>query len=313
MKPLRKALGSSVWLRATVTAGALAWTLSRVSIAEVSRALGSLSLSAIAGALALTTTAVALGALRWRLVLEVFRPHRSPKMGFVLRGYFIGMFYNTFLPANVAGDVLRAHCTRGAFDAPSKAYGAVFYERTLGLLALIAVASLGLSSQPLQGAPWTQWLGPLGLLAAVVLVLALANLASFIHLLPTVLRKRLSFVPERGRGSRWLAAFLASITSHAVAAVAGHLLLSSLHPTLALSTSLQRVPVALAAAYAPTVAGLGTREAAFVVLFSASHVTQASATAASLGLFACQLLVSMGGGAWHLIRPLAAPPSSEGS
>ena len=80
---------------------------------------------------------------------------------------------------------------------------------------------------------------------------------------------------------------------YGAAVVGGHLYVSDLDPSVPLTASLVLVPVALVSIYLPTIAGLGAREASFVVLFGMVGVAEADATAAALGVLATTLLTAL--------------------
>ena len=92
---------------------------------------------------------------------------------------------------------------------------------------------------------------------------------------------------------------------------AGYLLLSSVHPSASLADALVLVPVAMAALYLPTVAGLGVREASFVFFFGLVGVTAEEATATALAFFASQLVIALCGGALHALAPLSVDASDR--
>jgi uncharacterized protein (TIRG00374 family) len=56
--------------------------------------------------------------------------------------YFIGMFFNNFLPTIVGGDAVKAVLLARETGAPAKATVTVFMERDLGLLALLTIATV---------------------------------------------------------------------------------------------------------------------------------------------------------------------------
>jgi hypothetical protein len=63
--------------------------------------------------------------------------------------------------------------------------------------------------------------------------------------------------------------------------------------------------------YVPiSLAGLGVREAAFVVLLGRVGVSPANATAASLAFMASLLVLAVAGGVGHALRPLVLPGRS---
>jgi hypothetical protein len=124
--------------------------------------------------------------------------------------------------------------------------------------------------------------------------------------LPGRLKTLAKLLPPVRRPAFLLVVLALSVVTHTVVALSGHALVASTAATVALSESLVLVPLALVAMYFPTVAGLGAREAAFVVLFGSIGVAVADAMAASLGLFGVQLLVALVGGLLHLVAPLPA-------
>jgi glycosyltransferase 2 family protein len=58
----------------------------------------------------------------------------------LLAFYFIGMFFNLFLPTIVGGDAVKALLLARETGAPARAATSVFMERNLGLCALLAIA-----------------------------------------------------------------------------------------------------------------------------------------------------------------------------
>ncbi|MCX6550144.1 MAG: lysylphosphatidylglycerol synthase transmembrane domain-containing protein [Acidobacteria bacterium] len=56
--------------------------------------------------------------------------------------YFIGMFFNFFLPTIVGGDAVKAILLARETGAPARATMSVFMERNVGLLALLAIATI---------------------------------------------------------------------------------------------------------------------------------------------------------------------------
>ena len=117
--------------------------------------------------------------------------------------------------------------------------------------------------------------------------------------LPGRLAELAGSAPEVRRPALLLAVLALSVGTQTLVALSGHALVVSLAPAVDVTDSLVRVPVALAATYLPTIAGLGTREAAYVVLFASVDVGQADATAASLAFLGVQLVIALTGGLVH--------------
>ncbi len=292
-------------IKILVTAGALALTFSRLSIADLAGAVGRLSLVAVLLAVALTLANLLVGSFRWRILLVAHGAKDPPGIAFLFRAYLVGHFYNTFLPGNVSGDALRAHVTRASFEGPLGSYMVVALERFFGLAGLFTVGAIGLLWHPLPGVMRADLLAAFAFATAFVIVL--------VPILGRSLGRRLP-----GRAGAWAAnlprvvrpgllgvVLGLSLFTHTLVALTGHVLVHALAPQVLVSESLVLVPLAMIATYVPfSVAGLGVREAAFVFLFGKVAVAGADATTASLSFLAVYVLVAAMGGLLHLVRPL---------
>ncbi len=290
-------------LRLGITGGALAWTLTKVSFSEILSALSRIAWLPALAALLVYAINMLIGAVRWDMLLRAYGATTRPSFMTLLRLYWVGLFYNTFLPANVGGDVLRAHSTRGAFESPTSAYVIVLIERVFGLGGLLVLSScMGLifSRLPLPG---LRWAAVLGLSAAVCVLLAPALLRKVSSRLPRVIAPFVDSLPVLTNPGWTVPVVILSLLTHTAGSITCHILLSSLVPSISVLDSLTLVPIALVSAYFPTVAGLGVREAAFVVLFGKIGMLSQDATAASLAFFGVQLVCAGIGGIVHLISP----------
>lgn len=293
------------WLlvRLAVTGAALGWTLSQVSLEELLGAIRRLAPGATVVALALSFANLFVGSLRWRTLLAAYGAEQRPSILRLAHLYLVALFYNTFLPANVGGDVVRGYVTRDAFPGSAGAYLIVGIERVFGLAGLFLLGATVLLVRPLAELPHLPWLAAGALLAAAAASLAPVLARRLAPIAPSRLRTVLALTPTVRRPALLLPVLLLSVGTQSVVALTGHALVVSIAPEVTLAQSLVIVPVALIAMYLPTVAGLGTREAAFVLLFGAVGVGEADATAASLALFAVQLAVAATGGVVHLVAP----------
>ena len=305
--PPRRRLRSWIWLaiRVSVAVGALWWTLSRVSMQEMMDAASRVTLLAAAAAVALTFGNLLVGALRWSALMHAYGARHKPSVLFLARVYLVGIFYNTFLPGNVGGDVLRGHVTRRAFPGVASSYLIVVIERVFGLAGLLLLAASVLVVHPVGGVEGLSQLSILGVIAALAAAASPVVGRRIAPWLPGRLKSLAGSLPAIERPSLLLIVLLLSVGTQTVVALTGWVLLESIAPEVALVESLVLVPVALAAVYFPaTVAGLGVREAAFVYLFTSVGIDRADATAASLAFLAAQLVVAGTGGLLHLLAPL---------
>jgi uncharacterized protein (TIRG00374 family) len=80
-------------------------------------------------------------AVRWHILLKVQGIHLSiPRLGGL---FFIGMFYNQFLPGGTGGDIIKSYYLLK--ETPTKKAGAllaVLFDRLVGLVALVVITAV---------------------------------------------------------------------------------------------------------------------------------------------------------------------------
>jgi uncharacterized membrane protein YbhN (UPF0104 family) len=302
----RKRLG--VALRVIVTLGAVGYLLVTTDRHAVAAALRRASPAAFLAATGLVFGSVILGTLRWRSVLGAYGAREIPPTARLLRYYLVGLFYNTYLPGAVGGDVVRGMATRDAYPQAAAAFTVVLVERVLGLAALLLLAGTTALLWPPAGVGGVL---PLALLGVGGALLALGLVAAGRRVGQAVggrVGRWAMALPVLERPQKLLAAIVLSLGGHLFAAVGGHLTLRGLGVATTLGTSVVLVPLAVAAGFFPlTIAGAGAREGAFVALYRGVGVAQADAVAASFLLLAAQLIVAAVGGLITLFAPVATP------
>ena len=95
------------WARIAITLAAVAYLAARVDPGEVIAAWQRLSAGAALFALTVAFAAVGVGIVRWRLLLRAYGAIDVPSWARLGHLYFVGHFYNTYVPGGVGGDVLR--------------------------------------------------------------------------------------------------------------------------------------------------------------------------------------------------------------
>ena len=93
----------------------------------------------LAGVLAYAVVEVA-AAFRWHVLLKVQNIHLSvPRLTGL---FFIGLFYNQFLPGGTGGDIIKSYyLLKETPDRKAGALLAVVFDRFIGLVALVAVTA----------------------------------------------------------------------------------------------------------------------------------------------------------------------------
>src|SRR3989344_2291831 len=85
-----------------------------------------------------------VSSLRWRKLLSIFDGTEHVKLFTLVKLYFIGAFFNNFLPTSIGGDVYKAFRLGRYIKDHSKAFAATFMERFSGVVILSLFATYGL-------------------------------------------------------------------------------------------------------------------------------------------------------------------------
>ena len=284
-----------------------------IDVASLRTALATVSFAVVVAAAALTATGQVIGAVRWRSMLTAYGAQTRPTLATAVRLYFVAVFYNSFLPGAIAGDVVRAVVTRTTFEdhGTTGALAVVFVERILGLFAVFALvlAGVALSSDALSIQGSLRMWSIVGCAASLAGTLALPLGRRLARFLPGPLARIARRLPSVVRLRAFATAVVLSLCTQATTVIAGWLILRAMHPGATFADALLIVPTAVATAILPiTVGGIGAREAVFVVL-SGRLLGMASedAVAASLLLWLAMLIVGAVGGVLLLISRGGAP------
>lgn len=299
-----------VWLalRLLGTAAGFTFVVWITDLREVGATLLKIPVGNLAVGLAMSTLTLLAVAARWWTLLRTYGAPRMPSFWRLAHLHLVGLFYNTYLPGGVGGDVVRAVVSREAFgeEGVTPALTVVLLERVVGLAALMMLVAGALAVKPLPGVDNPLPYCVAGMLAAAGMVLGLALVRRLAGVLPGRLGHMAARLPTMHWRGGLFVALLASILAQLIFAVAGHAMLLAVAPTVTLADSIVVVLVALIAAFFPlTVGGAGVREAAFVVLCAATlGISKNDSAAASLALWFCQLVVAGVGGLAQLFFPV---------
>lgn len=293
-------------LKAAVTIVGLGLVLSQIDLRNVSDTLLSAHWGWLGVTFALVLLSLVIRAIRWFFLLQGLGVTLSLRRLVAL--YYVGNFFNAFLPTSFGGDVMRVvEVTR---DVPAEvAAGTVIVDRLTGLLMLFVMALLSLPFRPDDFPP--------DLLVFIVAVSLIGLLGGIILLEGSLIRRMGRFLPRilspTGTGP------IAKILS-AVNAVGWQAILKSLGMSLIFNTVLVCwwwtagralefqipfthfllvVPILSISLLVPSIGGLGPREAVAPTLF-ASQIADDSAVALSLLVFFLQRLSGIPGGPLYL-------------
>lgn len=308
-------------LKVLVSVGALAWVLSRIPLDEILEAVRGANLWLLLAAYALFNISLAVRAWRWLFLL---RGLGSPVSFWRLVAlYFVGSFFNTFLPSGFGGDVVRAaEVTRDV--EPGTAVGTVIVDRLSGLMVLfvMALAVLPTSAQELPAEIVWPIAGVAALGLAGSLILLQGGLLRWLspllgRLLPARLAEALSptgsglvgKVHSAMTGCGWRAiaqALGASVVFNAMLVSWWMLSGLALGLDLPLVAFMTFVPILSLSMMVPSIGGLGVREGVAPLLFSAVGVPEAQAVALSLVVWVLNRGTGIVGGLVYLLGNLRA-------
>jgi len=115
------------------------WVSREVGWGNLAKTLLSINLGVFAVALGIFIIGQILIGLRWWLLLR----SQSIFIGFwvAVRLYFLGWFYNNFMPGSVGGDLIRAWYVTKHTDKKFEAVLSVFVDRVIGLASTLIIAA----------------------------------------------------------------------------------------------------------------------------------------------------------------------------
>lgn len=319
-----------VLAKVLVSAGLLAVLLARADLAAIAAHVQRIRPMWMLTALAVYGVMIWISAWRWRLLLAA--QSVSVPLTRLSESFLVATFFNNFLPSNIGGDVVRIADTAPLTTSKTIATTVVLVDRILGLVALVAVAGVGLLIGAGTGLVLPLGTGAgYGMILVGVLVLPIAVLV-VPGLLPALCaplgRLGSTWVDERLRRLSRTIGAIRACPGTLGRAFGGALLVQASLVIFYLCTARGLaiplpwllvavvVPVSLIAQMLPiSINGLGVREVVFVVLFGRAGVAADSALALSLVSAGLILVFSSSGGillARRGIMPARLPTDTVG-
>ncbi len=273
----------------------------------------------LGGSFLLVNLGLIVRAYRWQLLLQGL----GVKISFrrLVNLYFVGNFFNSFLPSGFGGDVVRIlEITRDV--SADVAAGTVILDRLSGLLMLFVMALVAL---PLQSVTLPQNLFMMLVLGAIAgttggfLVLDGRLLRRFGQWLPAPLSpvgdgpvaRLLKAVQGCGWPAVWAALGVSTIFNLMLALwwyMVGRGL--GLH-NVPFVFYLVVIPVLSVALLIPSISGLGPRELLAPTLFAAAGVSAETAVSLSLIIFILMRIASLLGAPLYLISLFRPHPTTK--
>jgi uncharacterized protein (TIRG00374 family) len=126
-----------------VVAGGIAWAIHWINTqqawARLAEIFSRINVAVFAAALGIFTAGHIIIGLRWWLLLRAQSISIPPWAAVKL--YFLGWFYNNFMPSSVGGDLVRAWYVTRHTDKKFEAALSVFVDRAIGLCSTLVIAA----------------------------------------------------------------------------------------------------------------------------------------------------------------------------
>jgi uncharacterized membrane protein YbhN (UPF0104 family) len=297
-------------LKLTVTVGLLAYLFSRIEVGSVVRLMAGAAWGWVIAGFFLYLALQGLCAWRWLLLARVL--NLSGTWSQFVRYYYVGMFFNLFLPTGVGGDVYRCYYVARSASDWRRAVISVLADRGVGfgtMCAMAATATLAFGHVELPSE--MGWALGSGVIALVVLLAgglaARSRFASVWTSMPLVVEffRRpwtLVFVAGLSFLLQGLVVVVTIFNARALGLDVPLVFYFILIPLIAVATM---IPVSLN--------GLGVREVAFVFFLAQVGVPKDQALSLALLWLVVLMASSAIGGLVWLATPVPPKPGTAQS
>ncbi|OGC47205.1 hypothetical protein A2886_00985 [candidate division WWE3 bacterium RIFCSPHIGHO2_01_FULL_42_13] len=255
-----------------------------------------------------------IGAFRWKSLL-IHKSSEKVTVKYLTHLYFVGAFFNNFMPTSVGGDVYKVLALGKKIGSKTDAFAATFMERFTGVMALVLISYFGLArtldfwieqlpeiiSDNSLYLTFFKFLVFFGFwIGVAVAFLLLKILSKKIGILGKIYNSLLVYKDRRGV---LLSAFLTSFVIQLLSIFTQYFVFVSMGITFPITYSLFVFPViALATFFIPSLNGLGVQDALFIQFFSSSGVPVELALSASIIYHLLRLFVSLFGGILYVFN-----------
>lgn len=289
-------------LKISVTVLGLVIVLQQVDFNEIWNTLAHARIGWVLAGFALVNVSLAVRAYRWLLLLHSLGV--KLKLSRLVELYFVGQFFNAFLPSGFGGDVVRV--LEVARDTPAAtATGTVFLDRSAGLIVLFLMALVAAPARPATFPAAFTSIIVIGAILGVAVGLILLEgrlLVRFSAWLPgplsplgdTHLAQLLRAVRQCGRRAIWGALAVSALFNLILAAwwwTSG----LALGQQVPFSYYVLVMPILSVPLLIPSIGGLGPRELLAPTLFAVVGMTAEAAVSLSFLVFVINRLSGLMG------------------
>jgi hypothetical protein len=320
----RKALLQA--LKVAVSVGLIAFLLHKLSPEDLLSNLRNLAVAPLVAATGIFFASVALGAWQWHRLLGA--GGIALTFGRTFRVYFIGIFFNNFLPAGVGGDVVKIYDVTKFGNDPYQVFATTMLDRLIGIAGLCVLALAASLALAAAGGLDRLWLYALVFAGCMAPLLALV----LNRRLSRAVRTLFGRITLWGLGGRFDTLFRRLgeyrrvrrlLAGLAVLAVVVQFMRVVTHVLVAEALGIEVTPLAFMQffVFVPllgllmvlpiSINGLGVREGAGILLFTQIGFTSEQALLMELITYAIMVVVSLLGGVYFFRRNLGRQAATE--
>ena len=265
-----------------------------------------------------------LGAFQWHLLLRACGVNVSTTSS--MRAYFVGLFFNNFLPSGMGGDAVKVWDVGWKEGRTGETLAATVADRFIGMCVLTALAVVTLFWLPEAAALRRSAMLSLGvfaflllLVASVLLPAAEGPLRRVLSRLPARIAGPMDALYSRGRALSARPLFLLGLVVLSVLIQGARVFVhawtgAALGIDLPLGVYFAIVPVLGVLVMLPSINGIGIREGGGVLLFGEAGLDPASAVSMQLLTYVVIVALSLIGGVFFALgRRSADQPAARGA
>jgi len=144
-----------------------------IDFSSLIKVLGGIKISYLIISIIFFIVSVFSAAYRWKYVISI----KNKNISFMasLREYFIGSFFNNFLPGSIGGDLVRIVGAAKEIGSKEIALSSVFVERVIGLISLLTIGIMGFMFLNISSGPGYLTVSIILLTTLMLILIAVLN------------------------------------------------------------------------------------------------------------------------------------------
>ena len=234
-----------------------------------------------------------VSSFRWKSLLIHHKSNEVSRF-YLFKLYFIGAFFNNFMPTSIGGDVYKVYRLGKKIDDPITSFSSVFTERFTGILMLVFIGLLSMSKT-------------LGWGVLILLVWMIAGFYIGMNIL-RMLSKKMKFLKKlydslmtyKDYPKVLAFAMLTSLIIQFLSIMTQYITFMSVGIQLPIFYCLMVFPIiTLAGFFIPSINGIGVQDALYVSMFSFVGVSASTAVSVSIIYHMIRMSVSLIGGIFY--------------